>query len=107
MELSPGEEAEPKADPGGPRFAPQTVPQLLEALPVDIQALDGMLRQIMYRLTDLGSDGSESVGPHNVIFWVEVGLVALAGLEVGRRWRRRRTAPLTAEADWLGWIDLS
>jgi hypothetical protein len=106
MQLSPGEEAEPGADPGQTRFAPQAAPQLLDGQPVDVQALDGLLRQFLYRLTDLGGGSSESEGPYNAIAWVEVGLVALVGLEVGRRWRRRRTTPLTGEADWLGWIDL-
>jgi hypothetical protein len=106
MELLPGEEAEPRADPGETRFAPQTAPQLLDGQLVDIQVLDGLLHQILYRLTDLGGDGSEGESPHNVIAWVMVGSVALAGLEAGRRGRRRRTAPLTAAADWLGWIDL-
>jgi hypothetical protein len=106
MELSPGEEAEPRADPGETRFAPQTAPQLLDGQLVDIQVLNGLLHRILYRLTDLGGDGSESEGRHEVMAWVAVGSVALAGLEMGRRLRRRRTAPLAASADWLGWIDL-
>ena len=106
MELSPGEEAEPRADPGETRFAPQTAPQLLDGQLVDLQVLDGLLHQILYRLTDLGGDGSEGEGPQNAIAWAVLGSAVLAGLETGRRWRRRRTAPLTAAADWLGWIDL-
>ena len=106
MELSPREEAEPSADPGEMRFAPRTALQLLDGLPVDIQALDGLLQQVLHRLTDLGGNGSESEGAHDVMAWVAVGSVVLAGLEAGRRWRKRRTAPLTAAADWLGWIDL-
>jgi hypothetical protein len=106
MELPPHEQAEPRADPGEARFAPQSALQLLDGLPVDIQALDGLLQQVLHRLTDLGGNGSESEGQHEVISWV-VGSVALAGLmEVGRRLRRRRTLSLTVEADWLGWIDL-
>ena len=106
LQLSPGEEAAPGADPGETRFVPQTAPQLLDGQPVDIPALDGLVRQFLYRLTDLGGDGSESEGAHDVMAWVAVGSVVLAGLEAGRRWRKRRTAPLTAAADWLGWIDL-
>jgi hypothetical protein len=105
MELSPGEEAGPTADPGETPFAPQTAPQLLDGQPVDAQGLDGLVRQFLW-LTDLGSDGSASEGLHNVMCWVVLGSVALAGLEVGRRWRRRRTGPLDAEGEWLGWIDL-
>jgi hypothetical protein len=105
-ELSRGEEGEPRADPGETRFAPQTAPQLLDGLPLDIQVLDRLLHQFLGRLTDLGGEWSEGEGSHDVIAWVVAGSVALAGLEAGRRWRRRRTAPLTAEADWLGWIDL-
>jgi hypothetical protein len=105
MELSPREEAEPRADPGETHFAPQTALQLLDGQPVDIQALEGLLRRFMHRLTDLGGNGSESEGLHDVIA-VVVCSVALAGLEAGRRLRRRRIVPLTASADWLGWIDL-
>jgi hypothetical protein len=106
MELSPGEEVEPSADPGETRFDPQAARELLDGQRLDIQVLDGLLQQFVYRLTELGDDLSESQGAHNVIAWVVAGSVALAGLEAGRRWRRRRHGPLNAEADWLGWIDL-
>lgn len=106
MELLPGEEVEPSAEPGEMRFDPQAARQLLDGQRLDIQALDGLLYQFLNRLTDLSDDWSESAGAHNAIAWVVAGSVALAGLEVGRRWRRRRTASLSADADWLGWIDL-
>jgi hypothetical protein len=105
MERSPREEAEPRADPDETRFAPQTAPQLVDGQPLDIQALEGSLRRFLHQLTDLDGNWSEIEGSLDVIALVVVS-VGLAGLEVDRRLRRRRIVPLTAEADWLGRIDL-
>jgi hypothetical protein len=88
------------------RFDPQAARLLLDGQRLDFQVLDGLLNQFLYRLTDLGDDLSESEGAHNVIAWLVAGSAALAGLEAGRRWRRRRSGLLHADADWLGWIDL-
>jgi hypothetical protein len=86
---------------------PQAIDRLVEALPVDLEAIDRVLGSYLDEIDDLGGTMSDLLAGDGIAPWL-MGIAAVsAGCLTVRRLRRRsRNAPLSVAAseDSTSWL---